>query len=109
MGASKNVIEVNDINFESEVLKSEVPVMVDFGATWCGPCKALNPIVDRIADANVGKIKVAKIDIDDAPATAQRYAVSSVPRVLVFRGGEKTAQHVGLTTQDKLLALLGAE
>jgi thioredoxin 1 len=106
MASSKNVIEVTDANFESEVLKADQPVLVDFGATWCGPCKALAPIVDKIADENVGKVKVAKVDIDDSPGVAQRYGIRGVPTVLVFRGGEKTAQHVGLTTKENLLKLL---
>src|SRR6185369_4026179 len=106
MGASKNVIEVNDGNFESEVLKADLPVLVDFGATWCGPCKALAPIVDKIADENVGKYKIAKVDIDDSPGVAQKYGIRGVPTVLVFRGGEKKGQHVGLTTKENLLKLL---
>ncbi len=106
MAGSKNVIEVNDSNFESEVLKADRPVLVDFGATWCGPCKALAPIVDKIADENVGKVKVAKVDIDDSPGVAQKYGIRGVPTVLVFKSGEKKAQHVGLTTKENLLKLL---
>ena len=106
MAGSKNVIDVNDGNFDAEVLKADKPVLVDFGATWCGPCKALAPIVDKIADENVGKFKVAKVDIDDSPGVAQKYGIRGVPTVLVFRGGEKRAQHVGLTTKENLLKLL---
>lgn len=106
MASSKNVFEVNDGNFEAEVLKADRPVLVDFGATWCGPCKALAPIVDKIADESVGKLKVAKIDIDESPGVAKRYGVRSAPTVLLFRGGEKTAQHVGLTNKETLLRLL---
>lgn len=106
MATSKNVIQLNDKNFDAEVLRSEQPVLVDFGATWCGPCKALAPIVDKIADENVGKLRVAKVDIDESPGVAQRYGIRSAPTVLLFRGGEKKAQHVGLTTKEKLLKLL---
>ena len=106
MATSKNVIQVNDANFDAEVLRSDQPVLVDFGATWCGPCKALAPIVAAIADENVGKLKVAVIDIDASPGVAQRYGIRSAPTVLLFRGGEKKAQHVGLTSKEKLLKLL---
>jgi thioredoxin 1 len=106
MGASKNVLEVTDETFDAEVLKADKPVLVDFGATWCGPCKALAPVVDKLADETVGKYKIVKVDIDDAPGVAQKYGVRGVPMILVFKGGEKTAQHVGVTTKDKLLALI---
>lgn len=106
MAGSKNVLELNDQNFDEEVLKANLPVLVDFGATWCGPCKALAPIVDKIADENVGKYKVAKVDIDEAPGVAQRYGIRGVPTVLVFNGGEKKGQHVGVTTKETLLKLL---
>lgn len=105
--ASKNVQTFNEMNFEAEVLKSDVPVLVDFTATWCGPCKALAPIVDKVADEYLGKVKVGKVDIDDAPGIATKYGIRSVPTVLIFKNGEKTAQNVGLTTRDKLVGLLG--
>lgn len=105
--AGKNVQTFNQNNFESEVLKSDVPVLVDFTATWCGPCKALAPIVEKIADEFHGKIKVGKLDIDDSPDITARYGVRSVPTVIVFKGGAKAGQHVGLTSRDKLVTLLG--
>lgn len=105
--ASKNVQVFNQQNFESEVLKSDVPVLVDFTATWCGPCKALAPIVEKIADEFQGKVKVGKLDIDESPDVTARYGVRSVPTVIVFKGGAKSGQHVGLTNRDKLVALLG--
>lgn len=104
--AGKNVIELNDTNFETEVLKSTLPVLVDFTATWCGPCKVLAPIVEGLADEFAGKYKVAKLDIDDAPQTTQRYGVRGVPTVIVFKGGEKKAQHVGVTNKDTLVKML---
>ena len=104
MGA--NIIELTDQSFDTEVIKSQVPVLVDFTATWCGPCKALAPIVEKIANETAGKYKVAKVDIDDCPGVAQKYGIRSVPTVLVFKGGERKAQHVGLTTKEKLLKLL---
>ena len=107
MAQSKNVHAFNESNFQSEVLESDVPVLVDFTATWCGPCKALAPIVEKIADEFHGKVKVGKLDIDDAPNVTAKYGVRSVPTVIVFKGGQKSGQHVGLTNRDKLLALLG--
>lgn len=106
MAASPNVKELTDTDFDSEVLKSPVPVLVDFGATWCGPCKALAPIVSKIADDYVGKVKVVTVDIDDAPETAKKYGIKSVPTVVVFQGGQKTGQNVGLTSRENLLKLL---
>ncbi|HEX7602387.1 MAG TPA: thioredoxin [Polyangiaceae bacterium] len=106
MSGSKNVIALNDKNFEDEVLKAEAPVLVDFTATWCGPCKQLSPIVDKIADENVGKYKVAKVDIDDCPGVAQRYKIKGVPTVMVFKGGLLKGQHVGVTNKETLIKLL---
>jgi thioredoxin 1 len=105
--ASKNVIELTDANFDDEVLKSTEPVLVDFTATWCGPCKALAPVVEQIANEFAGKYKVGKLDIDDAPGITQRYGVRGVPTVMVFSAGEKKGQHVGVTNKETLLKLLG--
>jgi thioredoxin 1 len=104
--AGKNVIELTDDNFDAEVVSSPIPVLVDFTATWCGPCKMLAPIVEKIADENVGKYKVAKLDIDDAPKVTQRFGVRSVPTVLVFKGGSKAGQHVGVTNKETLIKML---
>jgi thioredoxin 1 len=104
--ASPNLQVFNDLNFDQEVLASKVPVLVDFTATWCGPCKALAPIVAQLADELSGQIKVGKLDIDDSPLTAGKYGVRGVPTVMVFKAGERAAQHVGLTTKQKLLDLV---
>jgi thioredoxin 1 len=104
--SSAKVRVFNDQNFDEEVLKSPVPVLVDFGATWCGPCKALAPIVDQVADELDGKVKVGKVDIDDSPITAGKFGVRGVPTVMVFKAGELTAQYVGLTTKQRLVALV---
>ena len=105
--SGKNVHNFTDGNFEAEVLKSDLPVLVDFTATWCGPCKALGPIVEKLADEYEGKVKVGKLDIDEARNTAAKYGIKSVPSVMVFRGGQKTGEHIGLTTRDKLIKLIG--
>ncbi len=93
--AGKNVLTVNDLNFDAEVLKSSEPVLVDFTATWCGPCKQIAPFVDQLADEYVGKMKVAKVDIDEAPATAAKYGIRGVPTLKVFKGGEVVATQQG--------------
>jgi thioredoxin 1 len=107
MASSKNIRVFNTANFDADVLKSDLPVLVDFTATWCGPCKALAPIVEKLADEFEGKVRVGKLDIDESPEIARKYAVRSVPTVLVFKGGAKAGQHIGLTNRDKLVALLG--
>ncbi|HSQ61732.1 MAG TPA: thioredoxin [Polyangiaceae bacterium] len=106
MSGSKNVIAISDSSFDGEVLKSDSPVLVDFTETWCGPCKQLSPIVDKIADENVGKYKVAKVDIDECPSIAQRFRIKGVPTVMVFKGGQVKGQHVGVTNKETLLKLL---
>ena len=105
--AGANIHHFTDANFETEVLQSDLPVLVDFTATWCGPCKQLAPIVEKVADEFQGKVKVGKLDIDDAPEMTKKYGVRSVPTVMVFRGGQKAVQNVGLTTRDKLVKLIG--
>lgn len=104
--ASEKVLVFNDLNFESEVLKADVPVLVDFTATWCGPCKALAPIVDQLAGDLDGRVKVGKLDVDESPITAGKFGVRGVPTIMVFHKGQRAAQHVGLTTKAKLLELV---
>lgn len=105
--ASNNVVVLNAKNFETEVLKATVPVLVDFTATWCGPCQRLAPIVEKLADEFVGRVKVGKLDIDENRDLATKYGIRSVPTVFVFENGEKKAQHLGLTNRERLVQLLG--
>ncbi len=110
MSGDAKLVHFNDLNWEDEVLKSDVPVLVDFTATWCGPCKVLSPIIQKLSDELAGKVKVGKLDIDEAPATSSKYGIRGVPTVMVFVGGERKAQHVGVTSRENLLKLLpGAE
>jgi thioredoxin 1 len=104
--ASPNVHPIDDINFETEVLGSSTPFLLDVTATWCGPCKALGHIVDRLADGNVGRFRVGKMDLDEARVTATRLGVRAAPTVIAFSDGKEIGRRVGLTTADKLLALL---
>ncbi len=90
------VINVDDSNFESEVVKSDHPVLVDFSATWCGPCKKLEPVVEEIAGDYDGRLKVVKVDVDKAPNTAAKFAVLSVPTLLLFNAGQVRDQVTGL-------------
>ncbi len=106
MGMSKNLIAFTDDNFEQEVINSEVPVLIDFTATWCGPCKLLSPIVEKLADELAGKVKVGKVDIDSSPNVTARFGIRGVPTVMVFKKGERVGQHVGLTNRETLIKLV---
>ena len=106
MAGEKNLLHFNDVNWDAEVAKSDVPVLVDFTATWCGPCKVLSPIVQKLSDELAGKVKVGKLDIDESPGVTAKYGVRGVPTVMIFVGGERKAQHVGLTTRENLLKLI---
>lgn len=104
--AGKNVTVVNDLNFEQEVVQSDVPVLVDFTATWCGPCRQIAPLVDQLADEYAGRAKVAKLDIDESPDTARRFQIRGVPTILVFKGGSVVGQQVGMAPKTRLSQLL---
>jgi thioredoxin 1 len=100
--ASENIKELTDANFEAEVIKSEVPTLVDFWAVWCGPCKQIAPMVDALADDYKGRIKVAKLDVDHNQIMAQQYGVRSIPTLLIFKGGKVVGQMVGAMPRSKL-------
>ncbi|MDI9524937.1 MAG: thioredoxin [Candidatus Cloacimonadota bacterium] len=97
------MLEITSQNFEAEVIQSELPVLVDFWAPWCGPCKALGPTVEKIAAETEGKVKVAKCNIDSASDIATRLSIMSIPTLLVFHKGEVAAQLIGLVQKDKIM------
>jgi len=93
---------VTDQNFDSEVLKSQTPVMVDFFAEWCGPCKMLAPMVDELAGTYEGKLKIVKLNVDESMDSSQKYGVMSIPTLIFFKGGKEVDRVVGLLTKDAL-------
>ena len=101
--AAANVIELTSENWQKEVAESTVPVLVDFWAPWCGPCRALAPTIDKLAAKYDGKVKVGKLNVDDAGDIAAQYGITSIPRVLVFKGGDKPRRSiVGLVSEGEL-------
>ncbi len=106
--ASQNVVTVTDANFEDEVVKSSVPVLVDFWAPWCGPCKMIAPILDEIASERNGTVKVAKINVDDSQGLAAKFGIQSIPTLMLFKNGAKVEQMVGARGKRDLLDKLDA-
>lgn len=100
------VLTLTKENFETEALKSDIPVLVDFWADWCGPCRMFSPIVDEFAEENEGKVKVGKVNVDEQPELAGQYGVMSIPTAILFRDGEIAATLVGLQSKSALEELI---
>jgi thioredoxin 1 len=100
---------ITDQTFEAEVLSAPEPVLVDFTATWCSPCRALLPILHKLSVEGAGRLKVVKVDSDASPGLATRFGVRALPTVIAFAGGKEVARHAGLTTREKLLKMIGGE
>ena len=103
---SDHIVYTSDDSFEADVLQSDVPVLLDFWAEWCGPCKMIAPILNDVADAYAGKVKVAKINIDENPATPPKYNIRSIPTLMLFKNGNVEAQQVGAVSKSQLTAFL---
>ena len=102
--AGQNVLEFTSDNWQKEVEQSDQAVVVDFWAPWCGPCRALGPTIDKVANQYAGKVKVGKLNVDEAPDVAVKYGVTNIPRVLIFKGGDKPKKTiVGLTSESELV------
>ena len=104
--ASEKVFEFTDAQFDADVLKSDIPVVVDFWATWCAPCKAIAPVLDQLADEYDGRIKIGKVNVDENPATPSQYGVRGIPTMILFKDGEIVDQLVGAVPKKQVEALL---
>ena len=101
-----NVIDLTDQSFEEEVLKSDTPVLIDFWAEWCGPCKILGPVINDVAKDFVGKVKFTKLNIDNNPDNTQKFGIRGIPTIMLFKNGEKTATSVGVLSKSELTNFL---
>ncbi len=103
---ANNVIELTDANWESEVINSPVPVLVDFWAPWCGPCRIIAPVVEKLAGEFAGQIKVGKLNTDDNPGVSMRYGIRAIPTIMMFKNGEVVDTRVGVQPEDSLRKMI---
>jgi len=106
---SDNIVYLSDASFEQEVLKSDMPVLVDYWAEWCGPCRMIAPILDEIASEYAGRVKVAKLNIDENPATPPKYGIRGIPTLMLFKNGNVAATKVGALSKSQLAAFLDGQ
>jgi thioredoxin 1 len=106
---SANITHVSDATFENDVLKSDTPVLVDFWAEWCGPCKMIAPVLEEVATTHAGKIKIAKVDVDDNREVAAKYGIRGIPTLMIFKNGELAAQKVGALSKAQLTAFVDSQ
>ncbi len=102
--AGKDIMEINDGNFDTEVLASPIPVLVDFWAPWCGPCRAIAPVIEELSAEYAGKLKVAKCNVDDNPKTPTRYGIRAIPTLIIFKGGNVSEQITGAVAKSQIAA-----
>jgi thioredoxin 1 len=107
MGKEGMIVQVTDADFEAEVLKADRPTLVDFWAPWCGPCRAIAPLVEALAEEKKGVLKVAKVNVDDNPNTASSYGVRSIPTLLLFKDGKLVDTLIGMVPKDRLETFVG--
>jgi thioredoxin 1 len=104
--AGKNIMEVGDGSFEQEVLQSDIPVLVDFWAPWCGPCRAIAPLIDELSGDYAGKLKVAKCNVDENPKTPSRFGIRAIPTLIIFKGGNVSEQITGAVAKSQITAAI---
>lgn len=106
MAEESSLVQVNDKNFSSEVINSDLPVLVEFWATWCGPCRSISPIVEALAKEFSGRVKVTKLNVDENPATPSQYGVRGIPTLILFKSGKILDQIIGSVPKTRLKALI---
>ncbi len=103
---SKNILMLTNANFETEIKRADTPIVVDFWAEWCGPCRMVTPVLEKLADDYAGKVRIGKVNVDEQSSLASKYGIQSIPTLLIFKGGKVVEQFIGATTRDVLARLI---